>query len=329
MIDNISLVEDVYYDQSYCKLNVPDNAELFKFTYNEGNSKFLNISVKRPIVKIKNKQILENYFDLETPYGYGGFYSNNSDIQFLKNAFNQYSEKCYQENIIAEFVRFHPFNFITEKYSSFFDFFSKDRSVVIVDINQTIEERWKNYSSNTRNVLRKCEKNNLHFQKSNNSKLFIEMYYDTMKRNNALDYYYFKVDYFDKLFIRNDAQLFEVIKDDRIIAMGIILFGKEIAHYHLSANTEDSLKLNANYYLLDRTFNYSKEFGKKYFLLGGGRTNNLDDSLFRFKKKFSKDLLDFYISGKIYNQKKYAQYIKTWEDITGNEDVKYFLKYRL
>jgi len=41
------------------------------------------------------------------------------------------------------------------------------------------------------------------------------------------------------------------------------------------------------------------------FYLGGGRTNDDKDSLFRFKSTFSKNKLKFYISAEIFDIEKY------------------------
>ena len=75
-------------------------------------------------------------------------------------------------------------------------------------------------------------------------------------------------------------------------------------------------------------FHKAKELGLKYFLLGGGTTTQEDDSLLKFKTKFSKELKPFYISGKIYNKSIYDKYNKIWEE-QSKEEIKYFLKYRL
>ena len=79
---------------------------------------------------------------------------------------------------------------------------------------------------------------------------------------------------------------------------------------------------------MNYVFNVAKEKGLKYFLLGGGTTSNECDPLFKFKKKFSKELKPFYISGKIYNQEIYDKYSKIWKE-QSKDNIKYFLKYRL
>ena len=76
---------------------------------------------------------------------------------------------------------------------------------------------------------------------------------------------------------------------------------------------------------------YTKEElkeGKKYFILGGGTDSREDNSVYKFKKKFSNRVEASYIGGKIYNKEIFDNYINLWK--TRNErDIEYFLKYRL
>jgi lipid II:glycine glycyltransferase (peptidoglycan interpeptide bridge formation enzyme) len=106
------------------------------------------------------------------------------------------------------------------------------------------------------------------------------------------------------------------------------MYGKDIVHYHLSANSVESYKLNANYFLLNELFKIAKMLGKEYFILGGGSSSNKDDTLFKFKKKFSKLYMPFYIGGNIYNKDVYDKFVNIWKG-QSKFDVQYFLKYRL
>ena len=98
--------------------------------------------------------------------------------------------------------------------------------------------------------------------------------------------------------------------------------------FFLQANNYDYKKHNANYFILDSLFDIAHERGIQHFYLGGGRTNQEDDSLLRFKKKFSEIQKDFYIAGIVHNQEIYDKYCKIWDN-EKKEEVKYFLKYRL
>jgi lipid II:glycine glycyltransferase (peptidoglycan interpeptide bridge formation enzyme) len=121
--------------------------------------------------------------------------------------------------------------------------------------------------------------------------------------------------------------LYEAVFEDKIIAMSFFIFS-HFAYYHLSANTPISYKLNANYLLLHNAFLEAQKKNIKYFILGGGTTSDKNDTLLKFKKKFSKLLKPFYIGGIIFNKDKYLEYNNLWIQ-QSSRDIKYFLKYRL
>jgi len=304
----------------YAKLYLKENEKIFEFEYKEDNNIFKTISIKRPIEQIGNIKLKENYYDLESPYGYGGYFFNTKNEKFLNKAFKKYKNYCKTQNIIAEFVRFHPFlNCINQQM----DFCAYDRDIVVKELNEDI---MISYPSKIRNIVRKCKKI-LKIKKSDNVDKFIEIYYQTMKKNNADEFYFFDKKYFDDLLKLKEVELYETIFEGEIIAMSFFIFS-EYGYYHLSANTTSSYKLNANYLLLHKAFLEAKKRGIKYFILGGGTTSDENDTLLKFKKKFSKILKPFYIGGIIFNKEKYNEYIDLWQKQT-KKDIKYFLKYRL
>jgi len=324
MKEDINLLADIYYSNEYISLYLKKGEILFDFEYREENLFFINKAIKRPIKQIGDIAIDDGYYDLETAYGYGGFYTNSDDKHFIKRAFKEYYKKCENEKIIAEFIRFHPFNNFPIKYNNYLEFNIYDRDVVIITLNKNIID---SYSSKVRNIIKKADKK-VTIQKSDNLIKFINLYNGTMKRNSATDFYFFSEDIFKNLYKIKNIDLYKVVFENEIIAMGFFIKGEDFIHYHLSANSILSYSLNANYALLYNLSEIGKKEGKSYFILGGGTTSLADDSLLKFKKKFSKETKPFYISGKIYNKKMYRRYIELWEE-QSKVEVKYFLKYRL
>jgi hypothetical protein len=318
------LLNDIYYSDNYISLYIKDDEELFSFEYKEGENIFINKTIKRPILNIGNTSVDDGFFDLETAYGYGGFYTNSEDSLFIDKAMKKYYEKCVNEHVIAEFIRFHPFNDFPSTYNNYLEFNIYDRDVVVKNLTEDV---FTSYVSKVRNTVKRA-KEKVDINESNNIDKFIELYNETMKKNNAGDFYFFKKEYYEKLFQDEKVKLYEVVFEDNIIAMGFFMYDSNICHYHLSANTDISYKLNSNYALLDYVFHIAKEKGIQYFLLGGGTISSADDKLLKFKQKFSKQLKPFYISGKIYNKEIYDKYNTIWQE-QSEENIKYFLKYRL
>ena len=323
---NIKLSEDIYYQKEYIALYLKEDEKIFEFTYEQGAFHFYTVAIKREINKVGNIKVLEKVYDLESAYGYGGFYSNG-DTDFLKKALNAYALECKKQNIISEFIRFHPFNDTPTLLDDYFDFIHHDRDTVYVDCSLSQESRWASYSCNTRNILRRCEAE-LTLTQSNDIDSFMKLYKTTMQRNEADDFYFFQREYFEKLLALEGVILYNVVYKEQIIASVFFMFSSEFGHYHLSANDYAYKKQNANYYLLDSFFNLASQRGIKYFHLGGGRTNDTEDSLLKFKQKFSKKTKPFYIAGKIYNKELYDRYNALWE-MQSSQKISYFLKYRL
>jgi lipid II:glycine glycyltransferase (peptidoglycan interpeptide bridge formation enzyme) len=326
-LKKFNLLEDIYYKKEYISLYLKPNEEIFEFKYEEDSNVFYNVSIKRAIEKIGNIKLDSKYYDLESVYGYGGIYSNTDDENFINKALALYRNRCKEENIISEFTRFHPFNTTHTLLNDYFDFIAHDRDTVYVDASLSKDERWKYYSSNTRNILRRCYKD-LVLRKTTDIESFITLYRATMEKNSAEEFYYFDKEYFKNLLLLDNAELYEVLYEDKVISGSFFIFGEDFGHYHLSANDYEYKKHNANYFILDSIFDISREKGKRIFHLGGGRCNDKDDALLKFKQKFSPLTKEFYIAGKIYNKEIYDRYVKMWESQT-DKDIRYFLKYRL
>jgi hypothetical protein len=322
-----NLLNDIYYNKDYVSLYLKENESIFEFKFNEGNIFFYNVSIKRPILKIGNVFVKDGYFDLETAYGYGGYYTNSQDESFIERAFVAYKERCVKERIIAEFVRFHPFNSFPVDNPDTLNFCAHDRDIVYVDLSLSKGERWSTYSKKTRNLLRRCERE-LIFDKDDNLSDFSNLYNQTMQKNNAQDFYYFDDKFYQNITKKSLASLFSVSVKGRTVSTGFFMFSDIFAHYHLSANDYEMRNYNANYYLLDQLFEEAKRLGKSFFLLGGGTTSCETDTLLKFKKKFSNLIKKFYIGGSIYNLEIYDQYNEIW-DGQSQAMSPYFLKYRL
>ena len=327
----IDLREDVYLKKQYVSLYLSHGHEIFEFDYHSGSDSFYNLSIKRPIDRIGNIVVNDGYYDLETAYGYGGYYSTTKDNIFLQKAFNAYCQKCLNEGIVAEFIRFHPYNTLSSMSKDALDFLSLDRQTVSIDLTLEKAERWSNYSSTTRNIIRKASPN-LHFYESDDVDGFMKLYQSTMEKNNADFFYYFNKEYYEKLCLIENIKLFAVEYDGCIINMSFVLLGRDLAHYHLSANNSNFTKLNGNYYLIDSICDYLQKNNSdiSQFHLGGGRSGLDGDSLLAFKSKFSHIRNNFYIAGKIFNRAIFQKYTEAFHELYPElKSEKYFLKYRM
>ena len=320
-MDKIFLTDiesDIYYKKEYADLYINNDNEIFEYTYAENEFYVKFKSIKKPIKSVSGIIIDEELYDLETPYGYGGPISNSNDRGFLTRALVKYRSHCKENKIVCEFIRLHPFNEIIES-SFIFDMFHEERRVVIVNLMDSSEDRRMGYSKTTRNIVKKAKRNLSIKSDSDNIDGFIDAYYKTMKKNDANNFFFFGKEYFSSLKVIKEIKLIEIQLNDQLVSTGFFMLCNELAHYHLSANDQNLSKENGNYLLLDAAFEIAKEQGCKYMLLGGGRTSSAEDSLLKFKSKFSKNNMPFYIAGLDFIPEKRIELNQLWAN--QNKDV--------
>jgi hypothetical protein len=63
-------------------------------------------------------------------------------------------------------------------------------------------------------------------RESKNIEKFAELYYFTMKKNKAKEFYFFTVRYFEELLLNDNVYLYEVEYADKIVAMGFLCMEK-------------------------------------------------------------------------------------------------------
>ncbi|MBX1885949.1 hypothetical protein [Campylobacter peloridis] len=298
---------DIYYNNEYIKLY----GEVFIFENVENGKYFKIIANKIPIKQTP-------YYDLQSTYGYSGIVCNTNDEEFIKISFDKFKQLAKKENIIAFFIRFHPFDSNIQIYEKYLNFCKCEKKVVIVELSQDYTKIKKQCQKKNKYAINQARKiiNISRCDKRDNLK-FYTLYKETMIRNNANEFYFFNEKYFEKLWSFDDYIAFKASLNCEEIAFASFFMGKDISYYHLSANT---LKSNANAALLDYFFEYAGNKGLKYCVLGGGIKD--DDNLFSFKQKFSKNYKYFYIGGIVINEQIYNYLCSQYNN-------PYFLKYRM
>ena len=122
-----------------------------------------------------------------------------------------------------------------------------------------------------------------------------------------------------------NAQIFQAEKDGKVIAASILLHCNGRMNYHLSGSLREYRPLAPTNLLLYEAARWGCENGCRTLYLGGG-VGSGEDSLFRFKRAFSRgELNNFFIGKKICDPEKYDMLTALRSGIR-NEG--YFPKYR-
>ena len=312
--------KDIYFTPEYCHLyekNGEGKAQLI--VYEEDNLLIYYPFLLREINNIPNEyEIKAKYgktYDMITPYGYGGPISNIKEPQIKNNIYRNFNkllnEYCKENNIITEFIRYHPMirNEIDNK-----DYMSEYiRNTIYVDLTRDKKEIWAKYDTKNRNRIRKSIQYGLKVVQSsiNDLENFIYLYNKTMAKKQANEYYYFGSTFFENMvdLLGDQIKLFEVTYEDKVILSCFFMCYGENIHYHLLGSEENYLKYSPNNLLINFVVDWAKSKGFKTLHLGGGFSG--EDSLYKFKKHFNKDGdLPFYTCKKIHNNIIYQEIIK-------------------
>lgn len=119
---NLNFKDDIYFNEDYAKLY----GKPFLFEYKNKDYIFKTIAIKNFIKDTP-------FYDIQSPYGYNGFYVNTNDQTFIKEALNSLKIKALKEKIIAFFIRFHPFDENLKIYAKNLDFFNNSKKIVVVN----------------------------------------------------------------------------------------------------------------------------------------------------------------------------------------------------
>ncbi|MDR7871383.1 MAG: peptidoglycan bridge formation glycyltransferase FemA/FemB family protein [Tissierellaceae bacterium] len=330
------MIPDIYFSPKYGKLYEEiEDGKVETFKYESDLGLITNMFIKRKIpLKVEDK----TYYDITTPYGYGGPIvikcidneHRNDLIEEYKKSFSAY---CKDNNIISEFIRFHP---MLENHNDFkvvynVQYMRKTLGTNLKDFDDPFQFE---FSKSCRKIIRKALREGITFQvdeKPKNIDEFINIYNSTMERNDASEYYYFGDKYFENILNNfNDNIVFvKAIYENKTIAAGLYFIFDKLIHIHLSGTLNEYLKLSPAYVLRYAITLWGKENGYKLIHHGGGRSNSEEDQLYRFKKRFANNTeFDFYIGKRIWNNKVYVELEKQYMRIKPEANREFFPSYR-
>lgn len=287
---------DVYYLSGYVKaFQIHGDGEPILFYYRKNLLRGICVMMKCDIAKTARfSGVLEEnkYYDIITPYGYGGFlFDGDINEESLKVFNNELTEALYNARIISAFFRFHPILYNADNMRS---------TMQVIDLGKTISMDtsdsdliWKNMTSKNRNMIRKAERSGVKIKHGKGRELlkqFTEIYNATMDHDNAEEYYYFEPAFYESIDrdLHDHYELFYAEYEGQPIAMSIMLFANGRLNYHLSGSKLEFRNLAPGNLLLYKAAVWGGEQGCKTFHLGGG-VGSSEDSLYKFKEAFNRN----------------------------------------
>ena len=304
-------LQDLYFCEEYVRLYETENEKACCFIYQNGDSILLFPFLRREFQFKGN-----TYFDFETAYGYGGPVSNDHSEEFMTKALEAMKSKASSENYVCGFVRFHP---LLENW----DCFEKvgrlimDRKTIAIDLTGGTEATWMNeIHTKNRNVIKKGEKNGLEFIVDEDFAYltaFEDLYNSTMDKLEADGFYYFDPKYYEQLKNTIQNRFLGIVKSEgKVVAGAIFFYQLPYGHYHLAGSDKSALKLSPNNFLLWEAAKELTKRGVRHFHLGGGTDGSEENSLYQYKRRFSKHEYQFSLGKMIFNPSLYNEICADW-----------------
>jgi hypothetical protein len=332
--------KDVFYDHSYANVyqKMGDGDPYLFFYQNQKGKKLCYAFLKRRIndLPFLKEFVGEDLYDIVTPsYGYGGPLYDKEEADLIRESRKAFEEYCKSENIITEFIRFHPL-LQNQKHLEGLIEVSYDRETVFIDLGKSEDEILQHFHKNHKRNIIKANKNGLTFKVFQKEEMlglineFYELYTKTMDKLNASKYSYFSTEYLHDLAsgFFESSMIGAVFKKEKMVAAAFCMYDGTALHYHLGCSEKEYLNLGSSIFLLHQVALWGKARGLLKFHLGGGHVGR--DSLFQFKHRFNViGELDFYIGRKVHHPEAYQNLREKWEQYYSQEaNDQYFPCYR-
>lgn len=305
---NFVETEDIFFDLDYLAVNaLHENGKSYIGILLDDNA----IKAVYPFIKREFKFADTSFFDLITPYEYGGvIYKTEKKIfDLFQELFVKY---CNDNKIVSEFQRIDPFLKQESEANEHLIKYHLARQNVVVDLSLSQDELFQSYHKNNRRDVRKAERSGVSVKSYAAGKESIEsfksIYYQTMEEKQAGQLYFFNEDYFSKLrSLAYDklAVFIAYTENAEAVSACLILKKGPYAHYHLSGSNRGYTALCSSNLLIHQAILTLKKEGLKYLHLGGASADQV--GLYRFKSKFSSQTIPYFVSNRIFNEYLYKQ----------------------
>jgi lipopolysaccharide/colanic/teichoic acid biosynthesis glycosyltransferase len=226
--------------------------------------------------------------DVTSPYGYGGPLPLTGGAE-LGHFWERYDAWCRERGIPATFVRFHPL--LGNERDA--------RGVHVETLGHTVAWRVEpgrdllaGMDKHHRRLVRRAEREGLAATVTQGPASlgeFVELYEETMRRNDAAAFYFFSPAYWEALARLGDALVVvDVRRGEELAASVLCLAGTPWLHYHLGGASDDGRRQGASHLALLTAARWGQERGYEALHLGGG-VGGQEDSLFDYKRRFAPD----------------------------------------
>lgn len=306
---------DIYYNRQYFLSALKlDPGEPFLFYYRDDYGEVAYPFIKRQLMKASN-----SYYDTTTPFGYGGPILNavKNSGELIKNFRKKFSDFCMEENIIAEFIRFHPWKENALLFQEdltilpLYETYSLDLKGHFPELLQNLEEKKGTLETEEKEepIVKKLGTVRHMFE-------FLVLYYSSIRRKEETDsYYFFTNDYFEALISAQgpNLHLFGAYYQNKLVTACYVLTTEDVIYHHLEGSLDEPGVPAAMKELLLKIAEWGAENYYHSFRLGGDYKGDPAQSDNIKKEISNSDPVTFYIGHKIHNETIYKELVAVEE----------------
>ncbi|MCO4094612.1 MAG: GNAT family N-acetyltransferase [Acidovorax sp.] len=262
------------------------------------------------------------YFDITGIYGYTGPIATTLDGGFVRAAWAAFDAYAARQKIIAEFVRFSPFN-RNEGFAHPQATVIANRTLAASRLPDSRDAMLQSLGSKTRNMLRKAEREGLAARElplPQYLPAFRALYDETMQRNRAPEFFRYDDAYWAQLLNlgRQGLRLFGAFAGESLVAASMAVAHGRSGLYHLGASLPAYAKLGAGNLGLFAMSCGLLEGGVEFLNMTGGRTAAADDPLLLFKRSNANGTATFHIGKRVVDPLAYNEVATQWRELRGS-----------
>ncbi len=284
---------DLYHLPGYVSLDASlIGGEAMAWYYERDGMKCLMPLIRRAVPEMYKR---DGLYDVVSPYGYPGILFNRElEVVEAAKVIDAYRKEAMDEGLVSGFVRLNPF-----KNEWDIGVLGCEAVSIGCTVAVNLEDFEKgSFRENHRRDLRQLHEGGYSATVNEWNYLpeFIEAYYETMCRRQAMPYYFFPEWYFSKLREMADEHLIFVSvmsPEGKYVSGGLYTHFHGIMQFHLGGTCYDRLGLSASKMVMEKAIEIGRQLNAKWLNLGGGVGADSSDGLYKFKQGFASHKLPF------------------------------------
>jgi hypothetical protein len=253
------------------------------------------------------------YFDVSTPYGYGGasWWGAGDPKALAAEFWPAFDAWAAHNGVVAEFVRCNLFEETLLPYPG-------ERVVrqpnVVRSLDLDDETLWMDFKHSTRQNIQRARRSGLMVEidlDGRRFETFYAIYTATMDRRGASPAYYFPREYFEAIHQGLAGQYLyaHTLHHGEIVSTELVLASQSRLYSFLGGTHASAFVMRPNYLLKFEVMRWGQAHGKRHYVLGGGYSPG--DGIFRYKQPFApKGSRDFLTGSRVLNPAAYDSLIR-------------------